>query len=115
VGWEHVPVSGAGRNSVPSEADSGLLTSARTLGVGTVLMGAPPWRRHRPPECVLLPGGRLAEIARMLGEGELTRAETQIARRRATTRLERAEAEMGVTRLPVCSRPLTDPRSCRCR
>jgi site-specific DNA recombinase len=37
---------------------------------------------------------RLAEIAEMLGEGELTRAEAQIARSRASTRLERAEAEI---------------------
>jgi site-specific DNA recombinase len=37
---------------------------------------------------------RLAEIAEMLGEGELTRAEAQIARSRATARLERVEAEI---------------------
>ncbi|HEX5348848.1 MAG TPA: recombinase family protein [Pseudonocardiaceae bacterium] len=37
---------------------------------------------------------RLAEIAEMLGEGELTRAEAQIARARASARLERAEAEI---------------------
>jgi site-specific DNA recombinase len=37
---------------------------------------------------------RLAEIAEMLGEGELTRTEAQIARSRATARLERAEAEI---------------------
>lgn len=37
---------------------------------------------------------RLAEIAEMLGEGELTRAEAQIARSRASARLERAEAEI---------------------
>ncbi|MBV9162359.1 MAG: recombinase family protein [Pseudonocardiales bacterium] len=37
---------------------------------------------------------RLAEIAEMLGEGELTRAEAQIARSRATARLERTEAEI---------------------
>lgn len=37
---------------------------------------------------------RLAEIAEMLGEGELTRAEAQIARARATVRLERVEAEI---------------------
>ncbi|MGH8921806.1 MAG: hypothetical protein ACRD0H_26275, partial [Actinomycetes bacterium] len=37
---------------------------------------------------------RLTEIADMLGEGELTRAEAQIARARATARLERAEAEI---------------------
>jgi site-specific DNA recombinase len=37
---------------------------------------------------------RLAEIAEMLGEGELTRAEAQIARTRASARLERAEAEI---------------------
>jgi hypothetical protein len=37
---------------------------------------------------------RLAEIAEMLGEGELTRAEAQIARSRAGARLERAEAEI---------------------
>ncbi len=37
---------------------------------------------------------RLAEIAEMLGEGELTRAEAQIARGRASARLERAEAEI---------------------
>lgn len=35
---------------------------------------------------------RLAEIAEMLGEGELTRAEAQIARGKAMARLERAEA-----------------------
>ncbi|MGH3511660.1 MAG: recombinase family protein, partial [Pseudonocardiaceae bacterium] len=47
---------------------------------------------------------RLTEIAEMLGEGELTRAEAQIARSRASTRLERAEAEIvGAT---ACS-PLT--------
>ncbi|MGH3790438.1 MAG: recombinase family protein, partial [Pseudonocardiaceae bacterium] len=40
---------------------------------------------------------RLAEIAEMLGEGELTRAEAQIARGRATARLERAEAEIAAT------------------
>jgi hypothetical protein len=40
---------------------------------------------------------RLAEIAEMLGEGELTRAEAQIARSRATARLERAEAEIAAT------------------
>jgi hypothetical protein len=37
---------------------------------------------------------RLAEIVEMLGEGELTRAEAQIARSRAGARLERAEAEI---------------------
>jgi site-specific DNA recombinase len=37
---------------------------------------------------------RLAEIAEMLGEGELTRAEAQIARGRASARLERAETEI---------------------
>jgi site-specific DNA recombinase len=37
---------------------------------------------------------RLTEIAEMLGEGELTRAEAQIARSRATARLEQAEAEI---------------------
>lgn len=37
---------------------------------------------------------RLAEIAEMLGDGELTRAEAQIARTRANTRLERAEADV---------------------
>jgi site-specific DNA recombinase len=37
---------------------------------------------------------RLAEIAEMLGEGELTRAEAQIARARASARLERAEAQI---------------------
>ncbi len=37
---------------------------------------------------------RLTEIAEMLGEGELTRAEAQIARSRATARLESAEAEI---------------------
>jgi site-specific DNA recombinase len=37
---------------------------------------------------------RLAEIAEMLGEGELTRAEAQIARTRTSARLERAEAEI---------------------
>jgi uncharacterized membrane protein YqiK len=37
---------------------------------------------------------RLAEIAEMLGEGELTRAEAQIARARATARLERTEVEI---------------------
>lgn len=37
---------------------------------------------------------RLIEIAEMLGEEELTRAEAQIARGRATARLERAEAEI---------------------
>jgi site-specific DNA recombinase len=37
---------------------------------------------------------RLAEIAEMLSEGELTRAEAQIARGRATARLERAETEI---------------------
>jgi site-specific DNA recombinase len=36
----------------------------------------------------------LAEIAEMLGEGDLTRAEAQIARGRATARLERAEAKI---------------------
>jgi site-specific DNA recombinase len=36
----------------------------------------------------------LVEIAEMLGEGELTRTEAQIARSRATARLERAEAEI---------------------
>jgi hypothetical protein len=36
---------------------------------------------------------RLTEIAEMLGEEELTRAEAQIARSRAMARLERAEAE----------------------
>lgn len=35
---------------------------------------------------------RLTEIAEMLGEGELNRGEAQIARARANTRLERAEA-----------------------
>jgi site-specific DNA recombinase len=37
---------------------------------------------------------RLTEIAEMLGEEELTRAEAQIARSRAIARLERAEAEI---------------------
>ncbi|MCA1672844.1 MAG: hypothetical protein LC799_11800, partial [Actinobacteria bacterium] len=37
---------------------------------------------------------RLAEIAEMLGDGELTRAEAQIARTRANARLERAEADI---------------------
>lgn len=37
---------------------------------------------------------RLTEIAEMLGEEELTRAEAQIARSRAMARLERAEAEI---------------------
>ena len=37
---------------------------------------------------------RLTEIAEMLGDGELTRAEAQIARSRATARLEQAEAEI---------------------
>ena len=37
---------------------------------------------------------RLTEIAEMLGEEELTRAEAQIARSRAVARLERAEAEI---------------------
>lgn len=37
---------------------------------------------------------RLTEIAEMLGEQELTRAEAQIARSRAMARLERAEAEI---------------------
>jgi site-specific DNA recombinase len=37
---------------------------------------------------------RLTEIAEMLGEQELTRAEAQIARGRAMARLERAEAEI---------------------
>jgi hypothetical protein len=37
---------------------------------------------------------RLGEIAEMLGDGELTRAEAQIARTRASARLERAETEI---------------------
>jgi hypothetical protein len=37
---------------------------------------------------------RLSEIAEMLGEGELTRTEAQIARSKAMARLERAEAEI---------------------
>lgn len=37
---------------------------------------------------------RLAEIAEMLGDGELTRAEAQIVRTRASARLERAEADI---------------------
>jgi site-specific DNA recombinase len=39
---------------------------------------------------------RLTEIAEMLGDEELTRAEAQIARGRASARLERAEAEIVV-------------------
>lgn len=46
---------------------------------------------------------RLSEIAEMLGEGELTRAEAQIARFRATARLERAEAEIAAA---LASSPL---------
>lgn len=37
---------------------------------------------------------RLSEIAEMLGDGELTRTEAQIARTRASARLERAETEI---------------------
>ncbi|MGH9062361.1 MAG: recombinase family protein, partial [Acidimicrobiales bacterium] len=37
---------------------------------------------------------RLTEIAEMLGDGELTRVEAQIARTRANARLQRAEAEI---------------------
>jgi site-specific DNA recombinase len=43
---------------------------------------------------------RLTEIAEMLGDGELTRAEAQIARTRATARLERTEAEIATATRP---------------
>lgn len=43
---------------------------------------------------------RLTEIAEMLGEGDLTRAEAQIARTRATARLEKSEAEIATATRP---------------